>query len=145
MRQLKFLLVLSLAFITVLTGCEKDEDNDAAPFDRLEAIGILGRWEIADEVMNGIISDMLPRCCEFLEFIPDDNFGDYKGLLTSTKIGSVNNGTFEADVANQMISFMDDDNHEFIFNYSVDDAQENLTIDFTEGETNYTQRWVRRE
>ena len=77
-KQLTILLLVSS-----LMACQR-EGNDPAPFDSLEATGILGRWEIADEVMNGVISDMLPRCCEFLEFIPDDNIGDYKGLLTHT-------------------------------------------------------------
>lgn len=148
MTQLKFLLVLSLAVSTVFTSCEKDEENDAAPLDRLEAIGILGRWEIADEAVNGGIgiSDLLPRCCRFLEFTPDDNIDDHKGLLTSTSAGPANMGTFEVDVANQTILFIDDDDDEFIFSFLLDDSQENLTIDyFTEDGTNYIQRWVRRE
>ena len=139
-KQLTILLLVSS-----LMACQR-EGNDPAPFDSLEATGILGRWEIADEVMNGVISDMLPRCCEFLEFIPDDNIGDYKGLLTHTDSqGLINSGTFEVDIANLTILFIDDDNDEFSFDFSVDDSQENLTIDFTEDGTNYTQGWVRMD
>ena len=137
--------VIMLLLVLSLMACQR-EGNDPAPFDSLEATGILGRWEIANEVMNGVISDMLLRCCEFLEFIPDDNIGDDKGLLTSTDSqGLVNSGIFEVDIANQTILFIDDGNDEFTFEYSVDDSQENLTIDFTEDGTNYTQGWVRIE
>ena len=119
------------------------ESNDPTPFDSLEATGLFGRWEIANEVMNGVISDMLPKCCEFLEFIPDDNIRDNTGFLTFTDSqGLINNGTFEVDITNQTILFIDDDNDEFTFEYSVDESQENLTIDFTEDGTNYTQGWV---
>ena len=120
------------------------ESNDPTPIDNLEATALFGRWEIADEITNGAISDMLPKCCEFLEFIPDDNISDYKGLLTHTDSqGLINSGTFEVDIANQTILFGDDYNDELTFEYSVDDSQENLTIDFTESGTNFTQVWVR--
>jgi hypothetical protein len=104
----------------------------------------LGSWEIQDEVTNGIISDMIPRCCEFLRFDKDGNISDNIGLLTYTDSqGLVNNGTFEVDLDDQTILFIDDENDEFNFDFSINDAQDILTIDFNENGTNFTQTWFR--
>jgi hypothetical protein len=120
------------------------ESDDPVPFDNLDATGLLGSWEIQDEIINGNISDMLPKCCEFLEFDPDDNITDSKGLLTYTDSqGLVNSGTFEVNLDNQTILFIDDENDEFIFDFSINDSQENLMVNFTEDGTNYTQTWIR--
>jgi hypothetical protein len=121
------------------------EDNDPVPLDKLEETGLFGRWEIQDEAMNGVISDMLPRCCEFLEFQPDDNVRDYLGMLTYTGNGLVNRGSFEVDIINHTVLFIDDDNDEFTFEFEVDQAQEQLTIDFTEDGANFTQTWLKIE
>ena len=134
-----FKLMLFLPFLMAF----QCEENDPAPLDRLEETGLFGRWEIQDEVLNGVISDMLPRCCEFLEFEPDDNVSDYFGLLTYKGNGLVNSGTFEVDIINQTVVFIDDDNDEFTFEFEVDQAQEQLTIDYTEGGANYTQTWIK--
>jgi len=120
------------------------ESDDPAPFDILDTTGLLGSWEIQDEIINGNISDMIPKCCEFLEFDPDDNITDSKGLLTYTDSqGLVNSGSFEVNLDNQTILFIDDENDEFIFDFSINDSQERLTVDFTEDGTNYTQTWIR--
>jgi len=96
--------------------------------------------------MNEIISDMIPRCCEFLAFIPDDTIRDNKGLLTHTDSqGLVNSGTFEVDIDNQTILFIDNENDEFVFHFSINDSQEILTIDFTENASLFTQSWIRIE
>lgn len=141
MRNQIFILLL----IFSLMACQK-EGNEPAPFDSLEATGILGHWEIQDEVINGNISDMIPKCCEFLDFEPDDNITDNQGLLTITDSqGLINSGEFEVDLDNQNILFTDDDNDQFTFEFSVDNSQENLTIDFTENGTSFTQSWIRVE
>ena len=132
-----------LLFLTFLALFHCDENNEILK-DHLQEIGILGRWEISNEVMNGVISDMLPKCCEFLEFDPDNNIRDYKGLLTSTdSYGLIKFGIFELDIDNKTVLFIDDDNDEFVFEFSVDDSQENLTINFSEDRANYTQVWLR--
>ena len=65
MRFLRLLYILPL--LTVLQ-CE----DDAPPVpDQLDETGLLGRWEIEDETINGI-SDLLPKCCKFFEFSPDN-------------------------------------------------------------------------
>jgi hypothetical protein len=114
--------------------------------DNLDAIGIMGRWEIQDESINITISDMTPKCCEFLEFNPDDNLRDSIGFLTYTDSQNiVNTGVFEVDLNNQSILFTDVESDEFVFKFEVDSAQQNLTLYFTEDGTNYTQIWVRIE
>lgn len=136
--------ILKFFFLVPFLMAFQCEDDDPAPFDKLETTRILGRWEIADEVMNGVISDMLPRCCEFLAFEPDDKIGDYKGFLTYTDSqGLIKSGTFEIDTTNQTVLFIDDDNDKITFKFAVDDSRENLTIDFTENGTNFTQGWVK--
>ncbi|WP_145990406.1 hypothetical protein [Psychroflexus sp. MES1-P1E] len=104
----------------------------------------MGRWEISNEVMNGFISDMLPKFCEFLEFDTDENKRDYKGFLTYIgSQGLINSGSFIVDITNLMIFFTDND--EFIFEFSEGDSQENFIVDFTKDGTNYTQTCVKLE
>ncbi|MDY2586929.1 hypothetical protein [Winogradskyella aquimaris] len=137
----KYLQILLFTPFLMAFQCESD---DPAPFDNLETTGILGSWEIQDEVINGNISDMIPRCCEFLEFDPDDDIRDNKGLLTyNDSQGLVNSGTFEVDFDNQIILFIDNDDDEFLFTFSLDESQDILTIDFNEDGTDYTQNWVK--
>lgn len=135
----KYLKILMITPFLMAFQCESD---DPAPIDNLEEIGLIGRWEIQDELINGNISDMIPRCCEFLEFEPDNDIRDYKGILSYTDSQAlVNNGTFEVDINNQTILFIDNENDEFLFEFSLDGFEENLTIDFTEDGTNYSQSW----
>jgi hypothetical protein len=138
---MKYLRYLFLAPLLMAFQCESD---DTAVFDHLDATGLLGRWEIQDEIINGNITDMIPKCCKFLKFNPDDDISDNQGLLTYTDSqGLVNSGTFEVNLDNQTILFIDNENDEFIFDFSINDSQENLTVDFTVDGTNYTQTWIR--
>lgn len=140
---MKYLRLLFFWALLMAFQCESDNPTS---FDSLEATGLLGRWEIQDEIINGVISNMIPKCCEFLEFNPDDNIRDSIGFLTySDSQDIVNSGIFEVDLNNQSILFIDDESDEFKFEFAVDDSLENLTVDFTEDETNYTQTWVKIE
>lgn len=135
---------LKILLITPFLMAFQCESDDPTPFDNLEEIGLLGRWEIQAEVINRNISDMIPRCCEFLEFETDADIRDYKGLLTYTEAQSLtNNGTFEVDINNQAILFIDNENDAFLFEFSLDESEENLTIDFTENGINVTQSWIK--
>lgn len=139
---MKYFRLLFLVPIVIIFQCASDNPNS---FDNLDTTDLLGRWEIQDEIINGI-SDMIPKCCEFLEFEKDANNTDNKGLLTYTDAqGLVNNGIFEVNLENQTILFIDDDDDEFNFDFNVDNSQENLTINFIEDGNNYTQTWVRKE
>lgn len=135
--------LIALLFIPFLMAFQCEGD-DLAPLDGLETTGIFGRWEITNEIMNGTISDLLPRCCEFLEFESDNNITDYKGNFSYTDTqGLVNNGSFEVDTTNQTILFIYDNNDEFIFDFSINESEENLVINFIEDGINYTQNWIR--
>jgi len=135
----KYLKILFIAPLLMAFQCESD---DPAPLDNLEEIGLLGQWEIQDELIYDNISDMIPRCCEFLKFETDDDIRDNKGLLTYTDSQNLtNSGTFEVDINNQTVLFVDNENDEFLFEFSLDESKENLTIDFTEDGINYTQNW----
>lgn len=138
---MKKLLIVLLLPCLMAFQCEEDI---LAPADNLDDTGLFGFWEIQSEVINGTIDDMLPKCCEFLEFSTDSNTEDFRGFLTYTDAqGLVNNGTFEVNTANQTITFIDDDNDTAIFGFSVDGTSGILTINFTEEGTNYTQSWIR--
>lgn len=135
--------LIALLFIPFLMAFQCEGD-DPAPLDGLETTGIFGRWEITNEIMNGTISDLLPRCCEFLEFESDNNITDYKGNFSYTDTqGLVNNGSFEVNITNQTILFLYDNNDEFIFDFSINESEENLVINFIEDGINYTQNWIR--
>ena len=55
MKQLKNSLILALTFITMLTSCEKDEENtNIANTDNLEQIGIISQWKLDSREINGI-------------------------------------------------------------------------------------------
>ncbi|MBU2940806.1 hypothetical protein KO494_14755 [Lacinutrix sp. C3R15] len=140
---MKYLRFIILAPFLMAFQCESD---DPSSFDNLEATGLLGRWEIQDEIINGSISDMTPKCCEFLEFNLDDNIKDTIGFLTYTDSQDVVNiGVFEVELNNQSIIFTDEESDEFTFEFEVDDVQQNLTLDFTKDGTNYIQTWVKIE
>ncbi len=138
---MKYLRFLFLAPLLLAFQCESDEIEVA---DNLDTTGLFGSWEIQDEIINGNISDMIPKCCEFLRFDKDGDVSDNIGLLTYTDSqGLVNDGIFEVDLDNQTILIIYDDNDTFMFDFSVNNAQEILTIDFSENGTNYTQTWIR--
>jgi hypothetical protein len=135
----KQLLLLLLPFLMAFQ-CEED---DTPPFDVLNETGLFGLWEIQAEVINGSIDDMLPKCCEFLQFSRDGNPDDFKGFLTYTDAqGLARGGIFEADTTAETVTFIDDDNNIFIFEFSVDATTGILSISFTEEGMTYTQNWV---
>lgn len=118
-------------------------EEDASPFDVLNETGLFGLWEIQEEVINGSIDDMLPKCCEFLQFSRDGNPDDFKGFLTYTDAqGLARSGIFEANTTAETVTFIDDDNDIFIFEFSVDAITGMLSISFTEEGMTYTQDWV---
>lgn len=137
---MKKLLIVLLLSCLMAFQCE---DDYPAP-DNLDATGLFGSWEIQEEIINGNILDMIPRCCEFLRFDKDGDVTDNIGHLTYTDSqGLVNDGTFEVDTVAVTITFIYDDNDTTIFDFSVDSTSGILTINFTEGNVNYTQDWVK--
>lgn len=135
-----YLFLILIPFLMAFQ-CESDLP---APYDNLNSLGLLGTWEIQNEIINGNLSDIIPRCCEFIEFYADDDITDNKGLyFQNDSQGTVSNGTFEVDLSNLTIVFIDDNNVEFVVAFTMDDTQQDLTLEFTEDDTNYTQGWAK--
>lgn len=130
-----------IVFLPLLMAFQCEDDIEIAD-DNLNDSGLLGTWEIADETVNGI-SDMLPICCEFFEFNPDDNKQDFTGLFVYTdSMGDVYDGLFTVDQTNQTLLFEWDD-EQITYGYELDSSQEHLTFTFTEDNLNYVQGWVK--
>lgn len=112
--------------------------------DGLNQTGLLGRWEIADEIMNDGISDLLPKCCQFFEFNTDENKKDFQGVYTYTDgMGIEYSGLFTADLTNEKIIFVNNEKELFVYGFSVDDSELNLTLTFTQNGIKYLQGWIK--
>ena len=75
--RMKMLRILLIAPLLMAFQCDEDEQLRE---DELDGTGIYGRWELDSEFI-GNISDLLPKCCRFYEFFPDDNPEDQSGLF----------------------------------------------------------------
>ncbi|MBZ9788171.1 hypothetical protein LB456_11945 [Psychroflexus sp. CAK57W] len=139
MKNLKFLLLLPL-----LTAFQCDEDEmENLENNNLNETGLMGSWEIADETRDGI-SDMLPKCCRFLEFYTDSDPDDYTGSYTFTDDqGLTYNGEFTVNLSDGLITFDNFDDDLIIYDYSVDDSGEGLIFSFTENEVKVIQNWTK--
>lgn len=132
-----------LFFAPLLMAFQCDVESELME-DNLNETGLFGRWEIADETINGI-SDGLPKCCEYFEFNPDDYKDDLTGLFIYTdSFGANYNGAFTVDEANQLILFEQNDNSPVIYEFSLDTSEEYLTFTFTEDTLTYVQGWVKQ-
>ena len=136
-------LVRILLLVPFLMAFQCDEDT-ALIEDPLIDTGLLGRWEIADETVNGI-NDLLPKSGRFFEFNPDDNPDDLQGLFSFTEVGGVYSGVFTVDEVNQTILFQRDERDPVIFVYSINSRQDYLTFTFIEDDVEWVQGWARRD
>ena len=119
------------------------EDDIVTTDDILIETGLLGRWEIESETIDGI-SDLTRKCCRFFEFMPDDDVMDDRGLFVFTDSqGLENTGSFTLNESDQIIYLVDDDNDEFVIAYLLDPSLQNLTLTFTENGAEFVQGWVR--
>ncbi len=141
MNKLKYLLVLSLSIITVLSGCEKEEENNKIdPSDRLDQYSILGKWKLQGLTIGGI-TDMSIRF-DTLELIGDSELDDLKGEFTRTQYGPDINGTFELDTANSIIHF-DINNTQRSFVFAV--SYNYLTFKYYEDSVEIIEDWRKEE
>lgn len=103
-----------LSAILAFSACKKESDETLPvnKVDKLDDIGILGEWEIESRSINGI-DDMLPICCEFLDFQTGSNMEDLNGNVRYLEIDRDIAGKFEIDQANMTIEFIFED-----YNYS---------------------------
>ena len=136
-------LLRLLVILPILVGFQCEDDNIPIE-DSLEESGVLGRWEFADETVNGI-SDLLPKCCKFFEFTPDNNKEDLNGLFLFTDESVEYSGIFTLDPTNQQIVFQREGNNTVVYDYELNSSQDYLTFSFIEGENlNYVQGWAKR-
>ena len=135
---MRFLRLLYLLLAVIGLQCE----DDAPPVpDLLDKTGLLGKWEIEDETINGI-SDLLPKCCRFFEFMPDNQKDDLIGLFQFTDETGEYPGIFTVDQANQQIVFQREGRSPVVYDFTINSTQDYLTFSFTEGEdSNHIQGW----
>lgn len=134
----KYLWLLVMVVLTF--GCEDDKEFVA---DRLSESGLLGKWEKAHETRNGI-SDMLPVCCIFFEFLPDSNKEDQTGVYKHTdSMGHDQEGTFSVDPSQGVITFIMADNDQLTYEYALDFPEGLLTLMFNDDRTDVVQTWER--
>ncbi len=112
--------------------------------DNLNESGILGKWEIANETINGI-SDLLPKCCKFFEFNPDNNNQDLSGLFMFIDDPVENYmGAFTIEEPKQLIIFQREGKENIEYGYSINLSKDYLTLTFTEDNSAFVQGWVKR-
>ena len=136
---MKILRILLIVPFLMAFQCDKEEP---LPIDELDGTGIYGRWELTDEVY-GNISDLLPKCCEFYEFLPDDIPEDQSGLWSYTDEFGVYEGVFTLDQGNQTILFERENRTPLTIGYSLNDTNDYLELSFLDG-SNLVQGYIRR-
>lgn len=142
MRQLKHLLILSLAITTLFTSCEKDEEKgNIEPSDNLEQFGILGQWKLDSREINGI-SSLAVECCDKIEFETDNLPTDLSGLFNSNGVGYETNGVFELDTLNDSIEFVFDDKQKL---YGIQISDTRIVFSYFENNDSIVEHWVEEE
>lgn len=133
-------IVRLLVFIPLLLAFQCDDDS-AATEEPLLDTGLLGKWEIADETINGL-SDLLPKCCIFIELEPDKNVLDFSGIYTATYSDSeVYTGSFELKQNENQIIFRRQDQEDLFYTFSLNEAKNYLSLSFSENGANIKQGW----
>ena len=138
---MKILRILLIAPLLMAFQCDEDE---LLVEDELDETGIYGRWELNSEII-GNISDLLPKCCRFYEFFPDDNPEDQSGLFSYTDETGAFEGVFTLDQDDQTILFERENRTPITYGYSLTDAKDYLTITFVEDGANYEQGYVQKD
>ena len=142
MKQLKYLLVLFLAIITVFTGCEKDEEKEKIePSDSLEQFGILGQWKLDSREVNGI-SSLAVECCDYIIFETDSIPTDLKGLFNSNEVGYETNGAFELDILNESIEFLYNNKQKL---YGIQISDNRIVFNYSENNDSIIEHWINEE
>jgi hypothetical protein len=137
MKQLRILL---LAPLLMAFQCDEDSITE----DELFETGLLGRWEIADESIDGI-SDLSAKCCRFIEFNPDEDPEDLSGVFLyedGSETGFYQ-GAFSVDQERQTILFEREGREPVVYLYELNDARDYLGVTFTENDAEFVQGWSR--
>ncbi|MFD0932651.1 hypothetical protein ACFQ0R_08615 [Psychroflexus salinarum] len=117
MKYLKLIIILPLL---IAFQCNEDELHTIEN-DNLNETGLIGGWEISAETINGI-SDMLPKCCRFLDFYINSNPDDLKGDYKYSDDSGLYDGEFTIDITENQIIFDNFNNEQVIYSFSIDDS-----------------------
>jgi len=142
MKQLKYILVLSLVILTVITSCEKDEEkNNIEASDNLEQFGILGKWKLDSRDYGGI-SDLAVIIGYTLEFKTDSTSTDLKGLFRVIEPAYEANGVFELDTLNETIELNYDNKQKL---YEIQISETTIVLNYVEDTAAITEWWIKQE
>jgi len=100
MSHYKYLPILFLTFLMVLTSCQKDKIDEP---DRLEQFGILGNWRMQSRTICGI-TDMIVLY-DTIGFTTGVKNDDLYGEFISVSPGDKTDGQFEINPDNSTIHF----------------------------------------
>ena len=135
---MKSFKIMLLAVFLMAFQCEEDiliQEDDLA------ATGILGKWEISNESVNGI-SDLSVKCCRFIEFREDGNIADLEGSFTyRDELETIYEGTFVLDPPKQQIIFKRNDRETLVYNYTMNSSQDYLTFTYSDGNSDIVEGW----
>lgn len=124
------------AIALVFGNCKSEEPT---PIDRLEEIGILGKWELQSITIDGITDLSIPSGT--VEFLADDNTNDQIGEFRSQRDGIEDIGWFELNTATDSVYFSNRNNNSRSFLYSLSGS--NLTLEYAEGGSVIEEGWVK--
>jgi hypothetical protein len=142
MKQLKYILLLSLAILTVCTSCKKDDEKDKIELsDNLEQYGILGKWKLDSREIGGISSGAV-LCCDTLEFKSDIQTTDLKGLFRAVGSGYERNGVFELNNLNETIELKYDNEQK---SYEILISETTIVLNYVEDTIAITEWWLKQE
>lgn len=139
MKKLRFLVLMPLL---MAFQCD-DEISHTNENDNLYDTRLLGYWEIVEEVENGDMSDMQPKCCLFVDFLIDSNPDDLQGDYRYTDESGVDDGKFTVNRTENQIIFNNAENEQLIYEYSIYDSGDKLTFTFTENDSEIIQNWTK--
>ena len=131
LTEFGFLLLL----VVFLASCEKEPSK---PVGKLEELEILGTWEINAQTINGI-TDMSVLCCEFTEFMEDQDLNDHKGNYRTYGNGHESAGVFEIDPNNARILWGETNTQ--AYNYELQANQ--LRVSYVQENTSYELVYLR--
>lgn len=135
---MKYLKLLLLSIFLMSFQCD---DDISLKEDLLIETGLLGTWEIADQTINDI-DDLIPKCCLFLEFYPDDNYNDLTGFFSYTEGKTeISQGRFLVDPSEQVIIFSREGKEDRVYTYSMNQPQDILVLHFFEDDASFIQTW----
>lgn len=131
------LLFMSFCATTLVFG--NCRNGEPIPMDRLEEIGILGKWELQSITIDGITDLSVPNGT--VEFLADGNANDRIGEFISQRDGIEDFGWFELDTATDSIFFSNRNNNIRSFLYSLKGSS--LTLKYSERGSVIEEGWVR--